>query len=214
LLRSKNEEHLFEVVELSGSKTIRAIALTPIEGVERGSRVESSDEEISVRLSPKILGRMFNLFGDPIDDQPFLGGDKHLLFGKSEEKFFFIRERPLIETGIKAIDLLSPFKTSDKIGLFGGAGVGKTVIIMELINNVAQQHGGYSVFAGIGERTREGNDLWLEMKESGVIDKTALIYGQMTEPPGARARNGCAWKMTFTSSTGIPPSPRRAEISA
>jgi F-type H+-transporting ATPase subunit beta len=178
------EQHL-------GEDKVRCVSMHPTDGLARGMKVFDLDSPIQVPVGEETLGRMLNVIGEPVD---------HLGPIKAKEKYPIHRPPPpledqsteleMFETGIKVIDLIQPFLKGGKIGLFGGAGVGKTVIIMELIHNVAQEHGGYSVFAGVGERTREGNDLWLEMKESGVIEKTALIYGQMTEPPGARLRVG------------------------
>jgi F-type H+-transporting ATPase subunit beta len=165
--------------------------MQPTDGLVRGINVEDTGQPISVPVGPEVLGRILNVIGEPVD-----GLGKVL----TQKRYPIHRQAPtlaeqgasteMLETGIKVIDLLEPYTRGGKTGLFGGAGVGKTVIIMELISNIAREHGGYSVFAGVGERTREGNDLWLEMKESGVIDKAALIYGQMTEPPGARLRVG------------------------
>ena len=182
----------------SGRGRVRTIAMQPTEGLVRGMPAEDMEGPISVPVGPQTLGRVMNVLGDPVD----LRGPI-----ETEQRFPIHRAAPpldeqstelqMFETGIKVIDLLEPYVRGGKIGLFGGAGVGKTVIIMELINNIALKHGGVSVFAGVGERTREGNDLWLEMQESGVVDpdnweksKAALIYGQMTEPPGARLRVG------------------------
>jgi F-type H+-transporting ATPase subunit beta len=167
------------------------VSMHPTDGLARGMQAVDLDTPIMVPVGEATLGRVMNVIGEPVD---------HMGEIKAETRYPIHRQPPsledqsteleMFETGIKVIDLIQPFLKGGKIGLFGGAGVGKTVIIMELIHNVAQKHGGYSVFAGVGERTREGNDLWLEMTESGVIDKTALIYGQMTEPPGARLRVG------------------------
>jgi len=178
-----------EVVQHIGENTVRCIAMDATEGLVRGTVAMDTGDGILVPVGKGVLGRILNVIGEPVDE----GGPV-----KSEKRYPIHRPSPtfkdqstkmeVFETGIKVVDLLTPYLKGGKIGLFGGAGVGKTVLIMELINNVAMQHGGYSVFAGVGERTREGNDLWLEMKESGVIDKAALIYGQMNEPPGARAR--------------------------
>jgi len=172
-----------------GENTVRTIAMSSTDGLVRGMEVVSSGAPISVPVGNAVLGRIMNVTGDPVDE---LGPIK------TDERWAIHRDSPafedqdttaaILETGIKVIDLICPFLKGGKTGLFGGAGVGKTVIIMELINNIASHHGGYSVFAGVGERTREGNDLWEEMKESNVLDKTALIYGQMNEPPGARSR--------------------------
>ncbi|MBI5885878.1 MAG: F0F1 ATP synthase subunit beta [Deltaproteobacteria bacterium] len=178
-----------EVAQHLGENTVRCISMDVTEGLVRGSEVMDTGEGISVPVGKAVLGRIINVIGEPVDQ---LGPVK------TEKKYEIHRPAPtfdqqstaieVFETGIKVIDLLTPYLKGGKIGLFGGAGVGKTVLIMELINNVAKQHGGFSVFGGVGERTREGNDLWMEMKESGVIDKAALVYGQMNEPPGARAR--------------------------
>lgn len=180
-----------EVAQHLGESTVRTVSMQPTDGLVRGVDVEDTGQPISVPVGPEVLGRILNVIGDPVDG---LGNVP------TEKRYPIHREAPsleeqgasteMLETGIKVIDLLEPYTKGGKTGLFGGAGVGKTVIIMELISNIAREHGGYSVFAGVGERTREGNDLWLEMKESGVLDKAALIYGQMTEPPGARLRVG------------------------
>ena len=176
-----------------GESTVRAIAMDSTDGLHRGMKVEATGGPISVPIGSQIKGRLVNVIGEAIDGLPALSKDKTYPIHKAPPEYKNLStDTEVLFTGIKVIDLLEPYSKGGKIGLFGGAGVGKTVIIMELIHNVAQKHGGYSVFAGIGERTREGNDLWLEMKESGVIDKTALIYGQMTEPPGARLRVGLA----------------------
>jgi len=178
-----------EVAQHLGENTVRCISMDVTEGLVRGSEVSDTGSGISVPVGKAVLGRIINVIGEPVDQ---LGPVK------TEKRYEIHRPAPtfdqqstaieVFETGIKVIDLLTPYLKGGKIGLFGGAGVGKTVLIMELINNVAKQHGGFSVFGGVGERTREGNDLWMEMKESGVIDKAALVYGQMNEPPGARAR--------------------------
>ncbi len=182
---------VLEVAAHLGEHTVRTIAMDSTEGLVRGLEVKDTGDKITTPVGEAVLGRILNVVGKPVDG---LGPIE------TDERWPIHREAPafteqstaveMFETGIKVIDLLAPYAKGGKIGLFGGAGVGKTVIIMELINNVAKQHGGYSVFGGVGERTREGNDLWLEMKESGVIDKAALVYGQMNEPPGARARVG------------------------
>jgi len=167
------------------------VALSTTDGLTRGMEVEDSGDPIKIPVGPNTLGRIMNIIGEPVDKQGPLTSDMmysiHRPAPSLEEQETSVQ---VLETGIKVIDLLEPYTKGGKTGLFGGAGVGKTVIIMELIRNIAQEHGGTSVFAGVGERTREGNDLWLEMKESGVISKTALVYGQMTEPPGARLRVG------------------------
>jgi F-type H+-transporting ATPase subunit beta len=182
----ETEQHL-------GEDKVRCVSMHPTDGLARGMKAVDLDGPIQVPVGVEMLGRVINVIGEPVDHQgPIKAKKKYSIHRPPPALEDQSTELEMFETGIKVIDLIQPFLKGGKIGLFGGAGVGKTVIIMELINNVAQEHGGYSVFAGIGERTREGNDLWLEMKESGVIDKTALIYGQMTEPPGARLRVGLA----------------------
>lgn len=178
-----------EVAQHLGENTVRAIAMDATEGLVRGQEVLSTGKQIVMPVGRKTLGRIMNVVGEPVDEAGPVGADVE--WGIHRPAPDFVNQSTKVEsfeTGIKVIDLLAPYARGGKIGLFGGAGVGKTVLIMELINNIAQQHGGFSVFAGVGERTREGNDLWEEMKESGVLDKTALVYGQMNEPPGARAR--------------------------
>ncbi len=180
---------VLEVEQHLGDKQVRTIAMGATDGLKRGQEVVDTGAPISVPVGKETLGRMFNVLGKPID-----GGQEV----KTKQKYAIHRDAPkfheqsskieIFETGIKVIDLICPFVKGGKVGLFGGAGVGKTVVIMELIRNIAQEHGGTSVFAGVGERTREGNDLFYEMKDSGVIDKTALVFGQMNEPPGSRAR--------------------------
>ncbi len=180
-----------EVAQHLGEKTVRCIAMDSTEGLVRGMPVLNTGEMISVPVGREVLGRIMNVVGEPVDEAGPIEAKMRSPIHKPAPPFTEMStEMQVLETGIKVIDLLAPYLRGGKIGLFGGAGVGKTVLIMELINNVAKQHGGFSVFGGVGERTREGNDLWLEMKESGVIDKAALIYGQMNEPPGARARVG------------------------
>jgi F-type H+/Na+-transporting ATPase subunit beta len=180
---------VLEVMAHLGEGTVRCIALGPTEGLARGLEVENTGAEVSVPVGRGTLGRMMNVLGHPIDEKGPLAGDKTYPIHRSPptlaEQDVEIR---LFETGIKAIDLLAPFPRGGKVGLFGGAGVGKTVIVQELIRNIAAEHGGISVFGGVGERTREGNDLYLEMQRSGVLDKTVLVYGQMNEPPGSRLR--------------------------
>ena len=178
-----------EVEQHLGESEVRAVAMGSTDGLVRGQEVKDTGSAISVPVGKEVLGRMFNVTGDPIDQKEA---------PKTEKKYTIHRPAPelkdqstkaeILETGIKVVDLMCPFLKGGKIGLFGGAGVGKTVIIQELIANIAKQHGGYSVFAGVGERSREGNDLYREMEESGVLPKTALVFGQMNEPPGARAR--------------------------
>lgn len=186
---------VLEVAQHPGEKTVRTVAMDSTEGLERGMKVTATDQPISVPVGDGTLGRIMNVVGEPIDERGPIKAEKRLPIhrnapGLTEQS----TETQVLTTGIKVIDLLTPYVKGGKIGLFGGAGVGKTVLIMELINNVAKGHGGTSVFAGVGERTREGNDLYHEMIESGVIDlksdksKAALVYGQMNEPPGARAR--------------------------
>jgi F-type H+-transporting ATPase subunit beta len=180
-----------EVQQLLGDNKIRCVALASTDGLTRGAMVYDTGDGIKIPVGTGTLGRLINVLGDPIDE---LGPVK------CEERWAIHRQPPslenqktsweILETGIKVIDLLTPYPKGGKIGLFGGAGVGKTVLIQELIRNIATEHGGYSVFTGVGERTREGNDLWIEMKQSGVIDKTALVFGQMNEPPGTRLRIG------------------------
>ncbi len=185
----KETELTLEVAAHIGLNEVRAVAMSSTDGLMRGMDVTDTGAAISVPVGPEVLGRMFDVVGNPIDNKPA---------PKTKKKYPIHREAPafakqstkaeVLETGIKVIDLICPFLKGGKVGLFGGAGVGKTVIIQELIRNIASEHGGYSVFAGVGERSREGNDLYREMEESGVLDKTVLAFGQMNEPPGARAR--------------------------
>ena len=178
-----------EVAQHLGENTIRAIAMDATDGLVRGQDVLDTGKQIVMPVGPKTLGRIMNVIGQPVDERGPIGAEKEWEIHRPAPDFVSQSTKvEAFETGIKVVDLLAPYSRGGKIGLFGGAGVGKTVLIMELINNVAQQHGGFSVFAGVGERTREGNDLWEEMKESGVLNKASLIYGQMNEPPGARAR--------------------------
>lgn len=178
-----------EVAQHLGENTVRTIAMDSTDGLVRGQEVIDTGDQILMPVGPKTLGRILNVVGEPVDERGPVESDKAWPIHRPAPDFVSQSTKvEAFETGIKVVDLLAPYSRGGKIGLFGGAGVGKTVLIMELINNVAQQHGGFSVFAGVGERTREGNDLWEEMKESGVLDKAALIYGQMNEPPGARAR--------------------------
>ena len=182
--------YVMEVAQHVGDNTVRCVMLSGSEGLSRGMQVEAPGKTIEVPVGENTLGRMFNVLGDPIDGgEAVPATEPHKSIYRKAPSFD--EQNPaveILETGIKVIDLLEPYPKGGKIGLFGGAGVGKTVIIMELINNIAKQHGGISVFTGVGERTREGNDLYNEMQESGVINKTALVYGQMNEPPGARMR--------------------------
>ncbi len=178
-----------EVAQHLGENTVRTIAMDGTEGLVRGQEVLDTGKQIVMPVGKQTLGRIMNVIGEPVDEAGPVEADEYWEIHRPAPSF--VAQSTTVEsfeTGIKVIDLLAPYARGGKIGLFGGAGVGKTVLIMELINNVAQQHGGFSVFAGVGERTREGNDLWEEMKESGVLDKASLIYGQMNEPPGARAR--------------------------
>jgi len=172
-----------------GENRVRTVSMHPTDGLVRGMKAVDQGEPIKVPVGRKVLGRILNVVGEPVDSAgPVEYDDRYPIHRAAPSLEDQNTNLELFETGIKVIDLLEPYLKGGKIGLFGGAGVGKTVLIMEMINNVAKKHGGLTVFAGVGERTREGNDLWLEMKQSGVIDKTALIYGQMTEPPGARLR--------------------------
>ncbi len=178
-----------EVQQHLGDDRVRAVAFDTTDGLARGAEVIDTGAPISVPVGERTLGRIFNVLGDAIDEGGDLGeGDAWPIHRPAPAFDQLSPTDEIFETGIKVVDLLAPYVKGGKVGLFGGAGVGKTVLIQELINNIAQEHGGLSVFAGVGERTREGNDLWREMKESGVIDKTALVYGQMNEPPGARLR--------------------------
>ncbi len=191
IIKNGDQEIVVEVAQHIGEDMVRCIAMSSTDGLVRGMDAIDTGGAISVPVGKNTLGRIFNLLGEPIDE----AGDL-----EEGERWPIHRDPPvyeeqqtnaeILETGIKVIDLICPYQKGGKIGLFGGAGVGKTVIIMELINNIAKQHGGLSVFTGVGERTREGNDLYYEMKESGVLDKTALVFGQMNEPPGARMRVG------------------------
>ncbi len=191
LLKTKDGKILFELIEKKDFKTAKAVALTTLEGVERGEEVISTDKQISVRLNDKILGRMFDVFGHPIDNKVFEGGEDYPIHGSTNKPLTLLGEgRQILETGIKVIDLLIPFRYGDKVGLFGGAGVGKTVLIAELIHNISLKKVGHSVFAGIGERIREGNDLYYTLERLGVLENTALYFGEMDKPPGVRARIG------------------------
>ncbi len=188
-ISDKDWNLILEVAQHLGENTVRCIAMDSAEGLVRGVPVRDTGDVITVPVGEKTLGRILNVIGEPVDLGESLDDVKRSPIHRPAPSFTDqATEVKILETGIKVVDLLAPYPLGGKIGLFGGAGVGKTVILQELINNIATQHGGYSVFGGVGERTREGNDLWLEMKEAGVIDKTALVYGQMNEPPGARAR--------------------------
>ncbi len=180
---------IVEVAQHLGENTVRCIAMDSTDGLVRGMDAMYTGEGITVPVGEETLGRILNVIGEPVDEGPPIEAKTRLPIHRPAPAFADQETRvQAFETGIKVVDLLAPYSRGGKVGLFGGAGVGKTVILMELIHNVALKHGGYSVFSGVGERSREGNDLWLEMKESGVISKAALVYGQMNEPPGARAR--------------------------
>ncbi len=184
-----NETVVFEVEQHIGMNEIRAIAMSSTDGLVRGQEILDTGSPISVPVGKEVLGRLFDVVGNPIDKMDAPDTKERMPIHRDAPSFEEQSTKTeILETGIKVIDLICPFLKGGKIGLFGGAGVGKTVVIQELINNIAKNHGGYSVFAGVGERTREGNDLYREMKEAGVLDKTALVFGQMNEPPGARAR--------------------------
>ncbi|NMC75591.1 MAG: F0F1 ATP synthase subunit beta [Geobacteraceae bacterium] len=180
---------VLEVAQHLGENTVRTISMDSTDGLVRGQQVLDTGKQIVMPVGRQTLGRILNIIGEPVDEMGPVNAEKEYEIHRKPPAF--LQQSTKVEaftTGIKVVDLLAPYARGGKIGLFGGAGVGKTVIIMELINNIAKQHGGFSVFAGVGERTREGNDLWNEMKESGVLDKAALVYGQMNEPPGARSR--------------------------
>ena len=180
-----------EVQQMLGSNRVRTVAMSSTDGLKRGMKVINTGEPIKIPVGKPILGRILNVIGEPVDHMGPIETENYLPIHRESPKLVDQNTNvEILETGIKAIDLIQPYQKGGKIGLFGGAGVGKTVLIMELIHNIASEHSGVSVFGGVGERTREGNDLWNEMKESGVIDKVALIYGQMNEPPGARMRVG------------------------
>src|SRR5690349_18279898 len=180
---------VLEVAQHLGENTVRCIAMDATEGLVRGMPVSDTGNSITVPVGPETLGRLINVIGEPVDEGAALQSKRQMPIHRDPPTFADqATEAEILETGIKVIDLICPYARGGKIGLFGGAGVGKTVTIMELINNVAKQHGGVSVFAGVGERSREGNDLYRELQESGMLSKTALVYGQMNEPPGARAR--------------------------
>ena len=180
---------VMEAVQHIGDNSVRCISLFSTDGLSRGCTAVDTGAPIKMPVGDATLGRMFNVVGEPIDGQGPVNAEEYMPIHRQAPEFTDIApSTEILETGIKVVDLLAPYSKGGKIGLFGGAGVGKTVLIMELIRNVAYEHGGYSVFAGVGERSREGNDLWHEMTESGVINKTALVFGQMNEPPGARLR--------------------------
>jgi len=189
-MNGKEQDNLtLEVAQHLGDNLVRTIAMDNTDGLVRGATVKDTGNQITVPVGEEVLGRILNVIGEPVDEAGPVKASKRYPIHRHAPKFTNLStQTEIFETGIKVVDLMAPYAKGGKIGLFGGAGVGKTVLIMELINNIAKQHGGRSVFAGVGERTREGNDLYHEMKDSGVIDKTALVYGQMNEPPGARAR--------------------------
>ncbi|HBR15778.1 MAG TPA: F0F1 ATP synthase subunit beta, partial [Candidatus Omnitrophica bacterium] len=188
-INGEQQNLVLEVAQHLGDRVVRTIAMDSTDGLKRGVDVFNTGEMITMPVGEETLGRVLNLLGDPVDNGGPVKTDKRLPIHREAPAF---KDQDtsdtILVTGIKVVDLLAPYRKGGKVGLFGGAGVGKTVLIQELIHNIAKEHGGYSVFAGVGERTREGTALYKEMKEAGVIDKTALIYGQMNEPPGARAR--------------------------
>jgi F-type H+-transporting ATPase subunit beta len=193
----REDNLVIEVALHLGENTVRCIAMDTSEGLTRNQKVVNTGDVIRVPVGPKTLGRIMNVIGEPVDERGPIGSDISLPIHRPAPEFVDQSTTiEMLETGIKVVDLIAPFPKGGKVGLFGGAGVGKTVVLMELINNIAKEHAGYSVFGGVGERTREGNDLWNEMMETklgdgtSVLDKTALVYGQMNEPPGARARVG------------------------
>lgn len=188
-INDKEDNLVLEVAQHLGDRMVRAIAMDSTDGLVRGDKVKNTGDTIQTPVGKEVLGRILNVVGQPVDDGPAVTAKECWSIHRPAPKFEDqSTQAEMLMTGIKVVDLLAPYAKGGKIGLFGGAGVGKTVLIQELIRNIATEHGGYSVFAGVGERTREGNDLYFEMKESGVIDKTALVFGQMNEPPGARAR--------------------------
>ncbi len=191
IIKQEKKNLVLEVQQHLGENKVRAVAMDSSEGISRGMIATDTGAPISVPVGEEVLGRIINITGDPIDEQGPINAKERWPIHRVSPRFEDLSaEEEILETGLKVIDLIEPYSKGGKIGLFGGAGVGKTVLIQELIRNIATEHGGFSVFAGVGERTREGNDLWLEMTESGVINKTAMIFGQMNEPPGARLRVG------------------------
>ena len=192
IIRKDGDKLVVEVAQHLGDDTVRCISMGPTEGLIRGMEAINTGGPISVPVGEATLGRMFNVTGDPIDQKPAPEAEQWSIHRQAPKFEDQATEQEILETGIKVVDLLCPYQKGGKIGLFGGAGVGKTVLITELIRNIATEHGGFSVFTGVGERTREGNDLYHEMSESGVIEKTAMVFGQMNEPPGARMRVGLA----------------------
>ena len=191
LTRDDGSKIVLEVAQHLGESTIRAVAMDSTDGLQRGHKVVDTGRPISVPVGENILGRMFDVLGEPIDNKPAPEVEKRLpIHREAPKQEDLTTSAEMLVTGLKVVDLMEPYTKGGKTGLFGGAGVGKTVLIQELIHNIATEHGGYSVFAGVGERTREGNDLYREMTESGVIEKTTMVFGQMNEPPGARLRVG------------------------
>lgn len=189
VIKLGDQEIVAEVAQHIGDDTVRCISMSATDGLVRGMEAVDTGRPISVPVGDATLGRIFNVLGEPVDEKPVPKDAPELPIHRQAPEYNEIgNNAEILETGIKVVDLLAPYLKGGKIGLFGGAGVGKTVLIQELINNIAKQHGGISVFAGVGERTREGNDLYHEMKDSGVLNKTALVFGQMNEPPGARMR--------------------------
>ena len=189
ITRKDGSTLVVEVAQHLGDDTVRCISMGPTDGLVRGMEAIATGGPITVPVGEKTLGRIFNVLGEAIDNKEAPQAEEHLPIHRKPPAFEDLSdEQEILETGIKVVDLLCPYQKGGKIGLFGGAGVGKTVLIQELIRNIATEHGGYSIFTGVGERSREGNDLWTEMKESGVLEKTALVFGQMNEPPGARMR--------------------------
>jgi F-type H+-transporting ATPase subunit beta len=188
-INDKADNLVLEVAQHLGENVVRTIAMDSTDGIRRGMPVKDTGNQIMMPVGREVLGRILNVTGDPVDEAGPIPAKKYYPIHKPAPRFENLStQAEILETGIKVVDLMAPYVKGGKIGLFGGAGVGKTVCILELINNIATQHGGFSVFGGVGERTREGNDLYHEMKESGVLEKTALVFGQMNEPPGARAR--------------------------
>ncbi len=188
-LKIKNTNLVLEVEQVLGEQEVRTVAMGPTEGVKRGDQVVATGNPIAVPVGKDILGRIFDVTGQPIDEAGPIEANQYWPIHRSAPKLTQLESHPqVLETGLKVIDLIAPFVKGGKIGIFGGAGVGKTVIIMEMIRNIAMEHSGHSVFTGVGERTREGNDLWNEMKEAGVLNSTVMVFGQMNEPPGARLR--------------------------
>lgn len=191
VIRENNINLIMEVMQHLGNNTVRCVALSSTDGLQGGMKATDTGSPIKAPVGPSTLGRLFNVVGEPIDDKGPLDAEEWWPIHSKPPSFEELKpSTEILETGLKVLDLLAPLPKGGKMGLFGGAGVGKTVLIMELIRNIAYEHGGYSVFAGVGERTREGNELYLEMTKSGVLDKTVLVFGQMNEPPGARLRVG------------------------